>query len=356
MDSLGLTFFIDTESTPLFHESNGYNVSLAVRFERIGGPEVLHLEEVETRAPEKGEVRIRARALGVNRAEIMFRTRTYVYEPVFPSGIGYEVAGEIESVGPQVEGLSVGDAVSVVPSFAMTDYPVHGELVLAPAHAVVKHPETLSWEEAAAVWMAYVTAYGALIDVGGLQAGETVLISGASSSVGLAAIQIARSIGARPIALTRTGAKRQQLLDAGADAVVATEEEDTVARVNELTDGQGARLVFDPVVGPAVADLAAATAPQGMIILYGALSTEPAPLPLLQVLLKHLTIRGYELFELTMDDQRRAAAVEFILDGLRRGVLTPVVDRVFPLEEIVEAHRYMADGAQVGKIVLRVSR
>jgi len=330
-------------------------VSLAVRFDRIGGPEVLRLEEVKVPAPGKGEVRIRARALGLNRAEVMFRTRTYVYDPIFPSGIGYEVAGEVEALGPQVEGLAVGDAVSVVPSFTMTDYPVHGELVLAPAHAVVKHPETLSWEEAASVWMAFITAYGALIDLADLQVGEAVLIPGASSSVGLAAIQIARSVGARPIALTRTSAKKQRLLDAGAEAVIATEEEDTAARVHELTDSLGARLVFDPVIGPSLDYLATATAPQGMIVLYGALSNEPAPLPLGQLLSKHLTIRGYELFELTMDEERRNAAIEFVLDGLRRGVLTPVVDRVFPLAEITEAHRYMESSAQVGKIVLSVA-
>lgn len=111
-----------------------------VRFHQTGGPEVLHLEEAPVPEPGPGEVLIRTRALGLNRAESMFRLGQYGTDPVFPSGIGYEAAGVVEALGDGVRGLSVGEAVSVVPSFTMTDYGVHGEAVLAPAHAVVAHP------------------------------------------------------------------------------------------------------------------------------------------------------------------------------------------------------------------------
>ena len=160
----------------------------------------------------------------------------------------------------------------------MNDYAMYGDLVVAPARAVVKHPASLSWEEAAATWMQYTTAYGALIDLGGVKAGDTVVIPAASSSVGLAAIQIANLVGATPVALSRTASKRPALLEAGAAHVIAAEEEDLVAEVRKLTDGKGARVVFDPVGGPTLAQLAA-TAEHGIIFEYGALSAEPTPLP-----------------------------------------------------------------------------
>jgi NADPH:quinone reductase-like Zn-dependent oxidoreductase len=172
--------------------------------------------------------------------------------------------------------------------------------------------------------------------------------------VGIAAIQIARMIGATPVALTRGSSKRKPLLDAGAAHVIATEEQDLVAEAKKLTGGKGARIVFDPVGGPTVAKLTAAMAERGILFLYGALSTEPTPLPLMDVLSKSLTIRGYVLFEITGDPQRLERARKFIVDGLSAGKLKPVVAKTFPLEQIVEAHRYMESNQQVGKIVVTV--
>lgn len=328
-------------------------MSKIVRFHATGGPEVLTLDDVEVREPGQGEIRIRTRALGVNRADAMLRSGHLVQ---LPSGIGWEASGELDAIGPGVEGFAVGDAVSLIPCFRATDYPIHGELAIAPATAAVKHPDSLSWEQAAALWGQYLTAYGALIETADLKAGDTVLIPAASSSVGLAAIQIARSVGARPVALTRSSAKRRRLLDEGAEAVVVTDEEDVVTRVNELTDGHGARVIFDPVGGPALADLIGAAAPGGTVILYGALSSEATTLPVLEVIGKSLTIQGYKVFELTTDAERRKVAVNWILDGLARKVLRPVIDTVFPLEDIVAAHRRLESGSQVGKIVVTVSR
>jgi NADPH:quinone reductase-like Zn-dependent oxidoreductase len=202
--------------------------------------------------------------------------------------------------------------------------------------------------------MQYATAYGALIDIAGLKAGDTLLIPAASSSVGIAAIQIARMIGATPVALTRGSSKRKPLLDAGAAHVIATEEQDLVAEAKKLTGGKGARIVFDPVGGPTVAKLTVAMAERGILFLYGALSTEPTPLPLMDVVGKSLTIRGYVLFEITGDPQRLERAKKFIVDGLSAGKLKPVVAKMFPLEQIVEAHRYMESNQQVGKIVVTV--
>jgi NADPH:quinone reductase-like Zn-dependent oxidoreductase len=325
-----------------------------VRFREIGGPEVLRIEEVEIPPPGKGEVQIRIHALGLNRAEAMFRAGQYVSAPRFPARPGYEAAGTVAAIGEGVKGFNVGDAVSVIPGFDLNDYGLYGDLANAPASLVAHHPSSLSWVEAAAIWMQYLTAYGALIDIAGLRSGDRVVIPAASSSVGLAAIQIANKVGAIPIALTRGRSKRQALQDAGAAHVIVTDEQDLVATIRALTGDKGARIVFDPVGGPTIVKLTKAMAPFGILFIYGALSPEPTPLPLLNVLVNGLTIRGYSLMEVTTDPARLERGKRFITEGLGDRSLKPIVAKTFPLEQIVEAHRYLESNQQFGKIVVTV--
>jgi NADPH2:quinone reductase len=329
-------------------------MSRIVRFHRTGGPEVLQLDELDIGPPKAGEIRLRVRALGLNRAEAMFRSGAYLETPSLPAKLGYEAAGEIEAIGEGVSGFAVGDAVSTIPAFSMTKYGVYGDTAIVPAHAVVKHPANLSWAEAAAIWMQYLTAYGALIEFGGLTKGDAVIITAASSSVGLAAIQIVNSLGGTPIATTRTRAKRDALMQAGAKHVIATQEQDLAAEVMRLTDGKGARIAFDPVCGPGVEALANAMAERGTIFLYGALAVEPTPFPLFPALAKNLTLRGYTLFSITGNPERMERGRRFVIDGLAAGKLKPLIARSFPLEEIVEAHRYLESNQQVGKIVVTI--
>lgn len=326
----------------------------AVRFHRLGGPEVLQIDTVDVPAPGTGEVRINVKALGLNRAESMFRSGRYLEQATLPSRLGYEAAGTVDSVGPGVEGLKPGDAVSTIPAFSQGKYGVYGDVVLVPAAAVAKHPESLPWTDAAAIWMQYLTSYGALVDIAKLGAGDAVLIPAASSSVGIASLQIARHVGALPIALTRKADKRDALLKLGAAHVIATENQDLVVEVQKLTGGKGARVVFDPVGGPTVLKLAAAMARGGILFQYGALSSEPTPLPVFDVLSKSLTIRGYVLFEITSDAARLERGKRFVVDGLAGGSLKPVIARTFPLAQIVEAHRYLESNQQIGKIVVTV--
>jgi len=325
-----------------------------VRFHRTGGPEVLQLETIDVPVPGAGEVRIGVKALGLNRAESMFRSGQYLEAPVFPSRLGYEASGIVESVGPGVQAWKPGDVVSTIPAFSQGRYGVYGDVAVVPAAAVARHPASLTWTEAAAVWMQYLTAYGALIQIAKLTPADFLLIPAASSSVGLAAVQIANLIGATPIALTRKRDKHDILMRHGAARVIATDEEDLVAEVMTITKGAGARVAFDPVGGPTVAKLTAALAPGGILFQYGALSMEPTPLPLRDVLGKRLTIRGYVLFEVTSDPARLAPAKKFVVDGLESGRLKPVIAKTFPLIEIVEAHRYLESNAQIGKIVVIV--
>lgn len=323
-----------------------------VRFHEHGGPEVLKIEEVDLSAPGRGEVQIRVKALGLNRAEAMMRSGLYLETPSFPAGLGFEAAGTVEALGEDVDGLAPGDAVSVIPPLSMLQWPAYGELASFPSAHVVKHPASLSWEAAAAVWMQYVTAYGALIDIAAIRRGNFVVITAASSSVGLAAIQIANSVGATTIAVTRSSAKKQALLDAGAAHVIAAAEEDLEGRLKAIAGPAGVQVVFDPIGGPIFEPLTAAMARGGLLIEYGALSAEPTPFPLFKVLSKSLTLRGYVVHEITGDPARLEAAKAFVLDGLRSGALQPVIARTFPFEQIVEAHRFLESNEQFGKVVV----
>ncbi|MGI5329658.1 zinc-dependent alcohol dehydrogenase family protein [Actinomadura nitritigenes] len=328
-------------------------MTTTVRFHELGGPQVLRLEDVETGEPGPGELLVRVEAIGLNRAEALFRAGDYI-EPVraFPARLGAEAAGTVAAAGPGVTGFRRGEPVSVVPAFSMNDYGVYAEQAIVPAAAVLRRPEGLDAVGGAAVWMPYLTAYGALVEVAGMRAGDTVVLTAASSSVGLAAIRVAVRAGARPIAVTRSPRKKDALLAAGAAEVIVSRGDDVAAPVLDLTGGRGAELVFDAVAGPGVIDLARAVAPGGTLIEYGALSGETTPYPGFELGMPALNMRTYTLYETTRDPARLRRAEAFVASGLRSGAFAPSVDRVFDLREIVEAHRYMEAGAQVGKIVV----
>jgi len=269
-----------------------------------------------------------------------------------PAQLGVEAAGVIEAFGSDVDGLAVGDRVAVIPGDLGRGY--YGEVALAPARTLVKIPPNQSWQDAAATWMAFGTAWAGLIDIARLSTGRTVLITAASSSAGLAAIQTARKVGANPVALTRTSAKATALLEAGAAHVIATEEQDLVTEVARLTGGKGAEVVFDAVGGPTFEKLAEATAIGGLLIAYGRFSPDVTPLPLAKVLWKDLTIRGFVLPTAVALDDKLAALKQFIGEGLASGALRPIIAKTFPFDEIVAAHRYLETGAQFGKVVVTV--
>jgi NADPH:quinone reductase-like Zn-dependent oxidoreductase len=326
-----------------------------VRFHQTGGPEVLRIEEVEPSPPGKGEVRIAVKAIGLNRAESLFRQGMYLEAPNLPSRLGYEAAGTVDAVGVGVTRFKVGERVSTLPAFSMGKYGVYGDSVVVPSGAVSSLPGNLSFEEGASIWVAYLTAYGALIEHGGLRKGQHVLITAASSSVGYSTIQVVRAAGGVSIATTRKPEKAEMLRRGGADHVIVTEKEDLAARVMEITEGRGADLIFDAVAGPSMEALAAAAAREATIFVYGLLSLEPTPFPLIVAMQKGLSLRGYTLFEIVSVPERMERARKYIFDGLKSGALWPVIDRIFrPLESIVEAHRYLESNQQNGKIVVTV--
>src|SRR5260370_14336895 len=178
------------------------------------------------------------------------------------------------------------------------------------------------------------------------------LIPDASSSVGLAAIQIANYAGATPIALTRTAEKKTRLQEAGAAHVIATQEQDMVAEVMGITNGNGARVAFDPVGGPDFLKLISALTNQGIAYIYGALSEGDTAIPVLEMIRRMPTVKGYSIRLVTGDEARRKVAVEYVTTSLASGALKPIIDRIFKFDDMLEVHRYLENSGQFGKIVV----
>ncbi len=329
-------------------------MSRIVTFTEYGPPEVLKIVDAEVPAPGPDEIRIRVKAIGLNRAESMWRTGYYV-EPVnLPGRLGYEASGIVEAVGASVTHLAVGDEVTTMPAFSMNDYGVYGELVLVPANAAVKKPAGMSFEQAAAVWNTFVTPWGAFLERAPLTDRDTVLIPAASSGVGLGAIQVAKLAGSKVVALSRGSSKKARLLEAGADHVIATEEQDLVAEVSRITGGKGATVAFDPVGGPTFPKLVEAMAVGGTIHVYGALSEETTPLPMLPMVGKELLVRGYNIFGITKSPERQAKVAQFVFDHVAAGALKTTIAGTFVLDDIVEAHRALERNEHVGKLIVTV--
>ncbi len=321
-----------------------------IRFHQTGGPETLQVDEIDVRPAGAGEVRISVEAVGLNRSDSILFHGDHPVKPALPSRLGQEAAGWIESIGEGVTGLAIGDAVSIIPRMA-PDYGTMGSLILAPALYVIKHPPQMTMVEASAVWAPFLTAYGTLFAAGGLKRGQTVVITAASSSVGLAAIQLANRIGAIPIAVTRTRAKADRLRAAGAELVIASEEEAIGDAIRRLTDGKGADLVIDAVAGSGIVELAGAIALQGRYVLYGILSGEPTPLPVQSAFASHLSFHTFVLDPAVID---LSIAIEDISRGIVSGELTTPIDRTFPLDAVVDAFHYLEASRHFGKIVLVV--
>jgi NADPH:quinone reductase-like Zn-dependent oxidoreductase len=285
----------------------------------------------------------------------MYMRGFYTEQPELPSRIGYEASGVVEGVGPGVDRKWIGKRVATIPGFSLNKYGVLGEEAIVPVTALGEYPARLSDTEAAAIWMQYLTAYGALIQYGRLTKNDFVIVTAASSSVGLAALQIVKAEGATPIAATRTSKKRDELLAAGAAHVIATKEENLIKRVAQITDGAGARLIFDPVAGPYIETLAQAAARGGIIFEYGALSMEPTPFPLFTALGKALSVQGYSVTSITGDPVLLNPAKEYVFERLKDGRFHPKIAKTFSLENAAEAYRYLESNEQLGKIVISVN-
>ncbi|MFI9533072.1 zinc-dependent alcohol dehydrogenase family protein [Nocardia fusca] len=326
-------------------------MSRVVVFDRFGGPDVLRIVEEPVVEPAAGEVRVRIEAFAVNPLDLMMRSGSMPAAAALPHArLGVEGTGLVDAVGPEVTGLDAGDPVILT---AVPDAGVRGsyaEYTTVPASRVLARPAGLGVAEAAAIWVAYSTAYGALVEKARLRPGDHVLVTAASGGVGRAAIQIANHIGAVPLAVTRHAAKTDDLIAAGAAAVIATDRVGIAEAVLRHTGGAGADIVLDLVMGPGQQDLLAAARPGATLVAAGFLDPRPTPFPGGT----SLTIHGYRSFEHTLDTVvvRRMAA--FLNAGVRLGALRPAIDEVFGLDDVVAAHRHFEKGIHAGKVVVTV--
>ncbi|NUS26024.1 MAG: zinc-dependent alcohol dehydrogenase family protein [Streptomyces sp.] len=325
-----------------------------VLFHDLGGPEVLTIEDVPVPAAGPGQVTVRVEALGLNRAEALFRSGAYYYQPALPaSRLGYEASGVVEAVGEGVTALTVGDPVTTGPGIEMSAQGVYAERVVLPETSVLPRPASVDAVTGAASWLTYTTAYGALLETAGLRPGDHVLITGASSGVGTAAIQVARRIGAVPLVTTRTEAKRRGLLEAGAAEVIVSEGgAETVAKeARRLTGGRGVEVIFDAIGGPGFRPLAEALAEGGSVVAYGWLDSRPAEIPRNWP----FTIHTYANMILTATPGGRRRSTAFLNAGLSDGGFRPVIAEVFEgLDRIRDAHALMESNRHTGKIVVRI--
>ncbi|MDH6165982.1 NADPH:quinone reductase-like Zn-dependent oxidoreductase [Variovorax boronicumulans] len=333
-----------------------------VRFHSFGGADVLKVEEVPTPAPGTGEVRIAVEAVGLNRADALWRENLYIEDATLPAGLGNEAAGVIEAVGSGVEGLKAGDKVAVLPGAGQGRYPTYGESILLPMAHVVRYPGNLSAAQAAGAYMAYLTGYFPMFEMAQLKRGQTLLVTGASSGTGIAALQMARAAGIVAIAVTRTAAKRDALREAGAAHVVVTDDEDVVERVLKLTEGRGVDLVYDGVGGAQVERLGDVVAHRGWYVLYGLSGGAEFRYPVIAQFSKSWRFHVYKVLEhtgaatmgLPRDEAALGRALAFIDAGLADGALQVRIDRTFALDDVVQAHQYLERAGHIGKVVLTV--
>jgi NADPH:quinone reductase len=321
---------------------------------RYGGPEVLEVREVERPVPGVQQVLVRVRASALNRADLLQRQGKYP-APAGESAeiLGVELAGEITQLGPGVSQWREGDRV-----FGITGAGGHAEFIVVHERALARIPDGLSWQEAGSIPEAFITAHDALMTQAHVRPSERVLVHAVGSGVGLAAIQLARAAGAVPYGSARTAHKIERARAYGLeDGIVVHGDLSIVAeRTTHWTGGAGMQIVLDLVGGEYVAASVRAAAPKGRIMLIGTVAGPTSTLPLAMVLGKRLTIRGTVLRARPIEEKIAAtrAFAEQVVPLFERGILRTVIDRVFPLAAIAEAHAHLESNETFGKVVLDV--
>lgn len=269
------------------------------RFYEYGGPDKLQLEEVEVPAPPAGHVRVRVQAISLNQADFLFMANQYIESPQLPSKIGYEISGIVDAVGEAVVQFQPGDRVSSIPAFSVKDYGNFAELAILPERGLIHTPKNLNKTEAASFTFAYFTSYFGLFDLGELQPFQTVLITAATSTTGLAAISMVRAAGCTVIATSRSSSKAGVLKKAGAHHVVATAEEDLAERVASITGGKGVDVAYDCIAGTMSEKIIDCLRPFGHWIVYGLMDTTPVPFPWMKFFIRTIQMDMFKVFDFT---------------------------------------------------------
>ncbi len=314
----------------------------------------LRVHDLPAPTPLRDEVVYAVEAFALNRADILFLNDAHYSVARLPSRICSEACGVVTAVGPDVTGIAIGDRVTSIPfhNTRVTDHGVAGQVAVTPADYLMPWPTTLTAVEACSVTMQYLTAYYPLVEIAKVGPDDWVLVTAASSSAGLAAIQIARHQGAGVIAQTRTDDKTSALLSAGAHRAVASDREDLGAAILETTSGRGVRVVYDPIAGRFIDRYAEALAYGAMIFQYGVLESPRIEADLVAMVRKKATIWPHSLFNHVNDPAELQRGKEFLSGILESGTMRPIIDTVFPWSHVHDAFDYLHGTAHIGKIVV----
>ncbi len=337
-------------------------------FDRMGGPEVLELGACDLKEPAPGEVLVKLRAIGLNRSDLLYMAGRYLTRPEGRCFLGQEGVGEIVAYGgglaspSAAEGFEprVGDRVALLAG--RVDYKNMGTyrgFGVYPANALAPVPDEFSDAEGAAFWVGALTMVGASHVVGlgpGQGKGRDVVVTAASSAMGVSALQVARARGARAIAVTTSPAKADPLRLLADEVVVATKPEDIAPGIRKVTAEKGFDIAFDPVGHANVAPLFEAAAVEAHILHYGMMAGAESFMNLLALLRKDIDVHGYTIYRNLRHPERLKAVVDDAMDLARRGLLRPIVSKEFAFTEAKEALLAMASNQHLGKLVVRGER
>ena len=322
----------------------------AVLCKAFGPADTLVVEEVNSPEIKKNEVLLDVHAAGINFPDTLIIEGKYQFKPPFPFSPGGEASGVISAVGENVSHLKVGDRV-----MALTGWGSCAEQIAVPAYNILPMPDAMDFTTAAAFSMTYGTAMHALKQRGALQAGETLLVLGASGGVGLAAIEIGKAMGARVIAAASSTEKLEVARQAGADELINYQDEDVRERLKTLTKGQGVDVIIDPVGGDLFETVFRSIAWNGRMLVIGFASGTIPSLPANLPLLKGAAVIGVFWGAFAQrQPQDNVANFQQLFAWYAQGKLKPLVSQTFPLEETAAAINTLGARKAVGKLVIKV--
>jgi NADPH:quinone reductase-like Zn-dependent oxidoreductase len=337
-------------------------MSRVIRFHRFGPADVLKCEEVPTPDPGKGEVLIKVEAIGVGWEDVLWRQNLAAEQAQLPAGIGSELAGTIVAVGEDVADFAVGDDVASFKAHTPNRYPAYGDMVVMPREALTTYKKTATFGAAAAAthFTAMLSAYLALTHIARLKPGQRVLVTESGLCIGGAMVQVAHALGGEVIAATRFANKEELLKKLGASAVVLTEEQDLAMTVAKLTDTRGVEVIADGCGGNKMAVLGDVAAPCGKLILYGLDGGNEAAFPAWTAFRKHLQFAPFSLVDYTgqmelgirCNKEVVRPALDWINQQTESGALQSLIDRTFPFEEFIAAHRHLEANPTLGRVAL----
>ena len=337
-------------------------MSRTIRFHQFGPAEVLKIEEHPAALPAPGEVQVRVQAIGISWYDVLWRQNLASSQARLPAGIGHEMAGVVMALGEGVDDLKVGDKVASFPAADPNQHPVYGEVIVLPRTSLTRYPDVLTPVEASVHYTPLLVAYFAYVDLARIKPGQTALVTDASHCAGPSFVQLGKALGVRVIAATKTEDAREYLLSLGADKVVVTEEQDLLMAINKYTDGRGVDVVLDGLGGPQMSIMGDVLAPRGSLVLYGLQGGNQTPFPACAAFQKNIqffvhclgNFTGKPELGICQDAEALQRALREINQLTADRVLVPLKTRVFPLSEVVQAHRYM-DGCPIGgRAVLEV--